>query len=211
MSGKQGPPDDYIEVSERWEKARAEYPEARLQGTYEVIRIGEAWFIAYTARAYRSPDDPMPGVGTAYEPVPGKTPFTRDSELQNAETSAWGRALVAAGMADARDGIASANEVRNRTTGAEREPGEVRSAPVTRKVAAPDPSDLRAFRAAVTKLPVGDTDRLRHDIVYRATNGRTASSTEITKAELVDCWAEYRVAAQALGGGQEGGAAEDGG
>jgi len=50
----------------------------------------------------------------ASEPVPGKTNFTRDSELMNAETSAWGRALIAVGAADAKRGIASANEVRNR-------------------------------------------------------------------------------------------------
>ena len=34
----------------------------------------------------------------------------------NAETSAWGRALIAVGAADAKRHIASANEVRNRTT-----------------------------------------------------------------------------------------------
>jgi hypothetical protein len=38
----------------------------------------------------------------------------------NAETSAWGRAIIAVGAADSRKGIASAEEVRNRA--AEREP-----------------------------------------------------------------------------------------
>ncbi len=56
----------------------------------------------------------MPGQGTAWEPVPGPTPFTRDSELQNAETSAWGRAIAALGF-KVKDGIASAEDVRNRT------------------------------------------------------------------------------------------------
>ena len=67
------------------------------------------------ALAYRAPDDPMPGIGTAWEPFPGRTPYTRDSELMNAETSAWGRAIVATLAADTNKGIASREEVRNRS------------------------------------------------------------------------------------------------
>jgi hypothetical protein len=66
------------------------------------------------ARAYRTAEDERPGYGLAFEPVPGKTSFTRDSELQNCETSAWGRALIAVGAADAKKGIASAEDVQNR-------------------------------------------------------------------------------------------------
>ena len=43
--------------------------------------------------------------------VPGLTPYTKNSELQNAETSAWGRALVAVLAADTKEGVASADEV----------------------------------------------------------------------------------------------------
>ena len=60
-----------------------------------------------------SPDDPRPGHGTAWEPVPGPTKFTRDSEIQNAETAAWGRAIVAVLAADTKK-IASRQEVQNR-------------------------------------------------------------------------------------------------
>lgn len=72
-------------------------------------------FIVYTAAAYRTPDDPRPGIGIAWEPVPGKTPYTADSEMMNAETSAWGRAIIAVGAADSSK-IASREEVRNRTS-----------------------------------------------------------------------------------------------
>jgi hypothetical protein len=72
--------------------------------------------MVYSAAAYRSPDDSLPGVGWAYEPIPGPTNFTRDSELQNAETAAWGRAMVAALAVDTKKGIASSEEVRNRQT-----------------------------------------------------------------------------------------------
>lgn len=54
------------------------------------------------------------GDGVAWERVPGRTPYTEGSEAQNAETSAVGRALVFGGFADALEGIASADEVRNR-------------------------------------------------------------------------------------------------
>ena len=47
-------------------------------------------FIVYVAAAYRSPRDEHPGIGIAWELFPGKTPYTLNSELQNAETSAWG-------------------------------------------------------------------------------------------------------------------------
>jgi hypothetical protein len=58
---------------------------------------GKKWVIG-RAYAYRTPEDQRPGVGTAWEIVPGTTPFTRGSEIQNLETSAWGRAIGALGI-----------------------------------------------------------------------------------------------------------------
>jgi hypothetical protein len=43
-------------------------------------------------------------------PIPGKTPYTKDSEVENAETSAWGRAIAALGF-EVHNSIASAEEV----------------------------------------------------------------------------------------------------
>lgn len=68
--------------------------------------------IIYHALAYRHPEDAHPGHGMASEPVPGLTPYTKGSELMNAETSAWGRALAALGYVGKK--IASADEVRAR-------------------------------------------------------------------------------------------------
>jgi len=81
-------------------------------------------FIAVEARVYRKPDDVRPGVDLAWEPVPGKTPYTRDSELMNASTSAVGRAIVYALAADARSGVSSADEVRNRQGAGKSKPSE---------------------------------------------------------------------------------------
>jgi hypothetical protein len=68
----------------------------------------------FKAYAYRTADDPRPGVGHASEPIPGKTPYTKDSEWANGETSAWGRAIVAVLAADTRKGVASRDEVAAR-------------------------------------------------------------------------------------------------
>lgn len=104
-------PTDYIEVKDRIQMFKQEFPEGCLQGSWEFIEAQGDTLIVYTAKAYRHHDDNRPGIGTASEPFPGKTNFTRGSELANAETSAWGRALVALGIA-AHKGIASAQDVR---------------------------------------------------------------------------------------------------
>lgn len=115
---------DYIDVAARIVEFREKYPDGRLRPAdaaipYRIEKIGDETFIVVVAAAHRDKDDSLPGVGMAYEVFPGKTPYTRGSELQNAETSAWGRAIVAALAADTKRGVASAEEVRNRS--AERE------------------------------------------------------------------------------------------
>lgn len=106
--------DDYVEVSERIEAFYAKYPEGSLRcKEWQIVRGTDSAFFVYVAQAFRTPDDQAPAEGIAWEPVPGKTNFTRDSEAMNAETSAWGRAIAALGF-EVKRGIASANEVRNR-------------------------------------------------------------------------------------------------
>jgi len=138
--------DDYNEVSQRIIEFREKYPTgclrpADLSKPFEIVTIGDQTFIVVVAAAYRTPDDPMPGVGMAWEPCPGRTNFTRLSELQNCETSAWGRALIAVGAADAKKGIASADEVRLRA----RDAGVEQSTPR-------EPKPIT--RAMVTKLQI---------------------------------------------------------
>ena len=102
--------EDYIEVSERIQRFYEKYPDGSLQGSWEWLDDSHT-VIVYRAEAYRTPDDPRPGVGYASEPYPGITNFTRGSEIMNAETSGWGRAIASQGIAVHR-GIASAQEVR---------------------------------------------------------------------------------------------------
>lgn len=109
---------DYIDVATRLVEFREKHPEGSLQPAdpttpYRIEQLGDQTYIVVVAAAYRTPDDQRPGIGMAYEQFPGRTPYTRGSELQNAETSAWGRAIVAALAADTKRGIASAEELRN--------------------------------------------------------------------------------------------------
>ena len=91
--------DGYIDVPSRIKLFMARHPEGSLQmDPPEFVEVeGKRWVIG-RAYAYRTPDDTRPGVGTAWEIVPGTTPFTRGSEIQNLETSAWGRAIGALGI-----------------------------------------------------------------------------------------------------------------
>ena len=91
--------DDYIDVAQRLREFYERYPDGRLvTKAWDTVSVGDLWFVTCWARAYRSPDDPMPGDGLAWEPVPGPTKFTLHSELMNAQTAAWGRAIVACGF-----------------------------------------------------------------------------------------------------------------
>lgn len=106
--------DDYVDVAERIRMFREKYPNGSLQqkSLQFIDFAGKSW-VVYTASAYRSPDDITPGHGTAWEPVPGTSNFKRDSEVMNAETSAWGRAIIAVLVADGGKRIASRNEIPN--------------------------------------------------------------------------------------------------
>lgn len=118
---------DYNDVASRIQEFREKHPTGSLQPAdpgrpYSLEILEGKTFVIVVTAAYRTPDDPRPGIGMAWEPVPGLTPYTRGSEIQNAETSSWGRALIAVGAADARKGIASAEEVQAR-----RQPSRQRS------------------------------------------------------------------------------------
>lgn len=109
---------DYVDVAQRIREFRDKYPHGSLQPLnheepFTITTIGDRIFVVYVAVAYRTPDDTRPGIGLAWEPFPGRTPYTANSELQNAETAAWGRAIVAALAGDTKK-IASREEVIHR-------------------------------------------------------------------------------------------------
>ena len=107
--------DDYIDAAASLSWVRENYPDASLQPTdplrpFWIETIGDRHFVVYSASLYRTPDDQRPGIATAWEPFPGLTPYTKGSELMNAETSAWARACRAVMMPTKK--IASTEEVK---------------------------------------------------------------------------------------------------
>jgi len=148
---------DYVDVRERLRWFLERYPEGSLQA--DILERGTD-YVVVKAVAYRSPTDERPGTGMASEPVPGRTPYTKDSEVMNAETSAWGRALAAIG-APTKGSIASRQEVSNRRSSPAAGPqsgvatkGEGRSdaEASTRTAVTPEPSS-----AGGTSLASGET------------------------------------------------------
>ena len=156
---------DYVDVAERIRIFRDAYPEGSLRPAdparpFWVENIdGIGLRLVYVAAAYRHPEDPAPGIGSAWEPLPGKTPYTRDSELMVAETSAWGRAIVAALAADTKRGVASADEVRARKP--EPKPawtGELHQRALDAIAAATDNASLARIWAHIQKHDVPDDE-----------------------------------------------------
>lgn len=102
--------DNYVPVEDRIEAFYKEHPEGSIQT--ELAHFDPAMVIV-KATIYRTPDDPRPATGHSQMNIPGKTSFTKDSETENAETSAVGRALAMMGF-EVRKGVASRQEVRNK-------------------------------------------------------------------------------------------------
>lgn len=104
---------EYITVAERIAMAMAKWPDASFQniGT-KLINVDGHFYVEATVALYRDPNDIRPAIATAWEAIPGATPYTRDSEMMNAETSAMGRAVIAAGIQSKK--IASVEEIQAR-------------------------------------------------------------------------------------------------
>jgi hypothetical protein len=103
---------NYITVDQRLDLALRRHPDLRIIEGPPVIReIGDALYIEVAMTVYRTAEDDNPTIARAWEPWPGKTPFTRDSEMMNCSTSALGRALGLMGFG-LMGSIATADEVK---------------------------------------------------------------------------------------------------
>ena len=94
----------YVMVAERHAKFVEDHPNGVVVnhldrhtyfegGTGFVVMVSSVWKDRENYDAGKGPD----GVGHASMPIPGPTSFTRNSEVENAETSALGRALAMIG------------------------------------------------------------------------------------------------------------------
>jgi len=102
--------DNYVPVEDRIEAFYEKHPEGSVQTEVTTLKDN---LVIVKATVYRTPDDPRPSTGHSQMCIPGKTPYTKDSEVENAETSAVGRALALMGF-EVRKGVASRQEVQNK-------------------------------------------------------------------------------------------------
>jgi len=106
--------DNYVDVPTRLRMALDKHPELRIvESGYRVEEFGAGTVLICTVTIYRSPEDTHPVVASAQESLPGKTPYTKDSELMVGITSAVGRALGYMGFGIDKS-IASSNEIKAR-------------------------------------------------------------------------------------------------
>jgi hypothetical protein len=106
---------EYVDVKSRLKSALIKYPTLTItELPPRIIDLPDGkTFIEAGVIVGRDPDDPKPVQAHCWEPYPGRTPFTKDSEQANAATSALGRALGYMGFGIDLS-LASFNEVRNR-------------------------------------------------------------------------------------------------
>ena len=112
--------NDYVDVATRLRQAHERWPELRIEEHLPVvITVIDRTFIQSTVTVHRQPDDPLPTTATVWEPWPGQTSFSKNSEVMVGNTSALGRALAYMGL-EVRKSIASRDEVAARQTPAPR-------------------------------------------------------------------------------------------
>jgi len=101
---------NYVTAAERVAMFYEKYPEGSIQFQFMGVMDGDPTKMWGIARAYRHPDDLLPGIGTACEFIVGKSPYTNGSELQNLETACWARAISSLNIGTSK-GISSREEV----------------------------------------------------------------------------------------------------
>lgn len=105
--------DDYVSVNERLDQFFKRFPEGRIQTEIAEHTVD---LVIMRATIYRDAEDVRPTIAHSQLCIPGSTNFTRGSEVENAETSAVGRALAFMGFLS-KKGIASREEVQSRSGG----------------------------------------------------------------------------------------------
>lgn len=144
--------DNYVDVPTRLMLALKQYPDLRVQeldATIEDTPNGAV--LVCRLCVWRTADDPVPTIASASEPLPGRTPYTKDSERMVGMTSALGRALGYMGFG-IQAGIASADEVAARKVDGDpskiASPGRISTAALS----APSDAQIRMIRALGSTL-----------------------------------------------------------
>ena len=148
--------DNYVDVATRLKMALDKWPNLRVtESGYEIAQFGAETVLVCRVTVWRDTDDEYPVTASAAEPLPGKTPYTRNSELMVGMTSALGRCLGYMGIGLTASGtkpsIASRNEVearQDRPAEAPTRPAEPRKAELGSAAGdGPSQPQLRMLRA----------------------------------------------------------------
>jgi hypothetical protein len=166
---------DYKDVAERLADLKQVFPDATIQTEVVDLPAGFAGsYLAVQATLYRWADDRAPAKAMAWEPVPGLTPYTKNSELQNAETSAWGRVIIAA-QASSSKHVASRQEVEPRQ--------------IERDVPDRDSFDADGFFKLATKA-LREWDEERRRDAFAVAVAANKPGKPMTKMEAEKVWAD---------------------
>lgn len=107
---------NYVDVATRIKLLVEKYPNASIVCTPpKVVEVAGHHFIEVVTHIACNDGSGREAQASAWEPFPGKTPYTRDSEAMNSETSSIGRCIGALGLG-LTGSMASSNEVQNRQT-----------------------------------------------------------------------------------------------
>ncbi len=106
--------DNYVDVATRLKLALERWPNLRVsEREYKFEQIADQTLLVCTVCVWRDTDDEYPVIASASEPFPGRTPYSKNSEMMVGFTSALGRALGYMGVG-IKSSIASRNEVEAR-------------------------------------------------------------------------------------------------
>lgn len=166
--------ENYVDVPQRMKLFYEMYPQGSLQmdPNLKFQQVGDQLIVIGQAYAFRTPNDTRPGIGTAQEYLPGKTAFTRGSEIQNLETSCWGRAIGALGIGIEK-AIASREEV---------ELAMERNMPETITIKRANPS-LKRIVDLLREFDIADKDEIL-TAVRGLVDREVASSNDLTDDEI---------------------------
>lgn len=174
--------DGYVDVPTRLRMALERYPDLRIQETgHDLISIGDRLFLVCHVTVWRTADDPRPSIGSAWEPLPGVTPYTKNSEWMVGFTSALGRALGYMGFGIDK-AIASQNEVDARQDAQER-PLEAPQRAALGSAGQTDPTgptkaQLGKLRALGFSGPTPNTKLDASRLIDKLVEAKVASATE---------------------------------
>jgi len=211
QQGRQNVLDSYVTVAERIAAFYQSYPTGRIC-TQILEHNEESGFILMRAEVFRSTDDAQPSAtGHAFE-VRGDGYVNRTSYIENAETSAVGRALALLGF-EVRRGIASREEMEKAARMPAERPAQAPESkpPESKPAAKPAPQPAAAENPATEEGPNLDDEIIRNaqQLGYDAAKvrrwvnqkfgvtGGLESLTEHDKREVLKLFREQAQAAQA--------------